>query len=197
MALHTGLPNNKSKVFGGAYSVQDPSTCSYKNTLLQNYIESDIDFEATKVEYFNEFKDFLGYPHNLFGLENYTHYCFTQGTTESFLYFYLRYRDKRLRLAKGEYFFHQMTKNMHYQGAFAWLDEDDLKSGDVLVLSAPFADSCELYPNLEDILYECDIKSIPVLLDLAYINLAVDLTIDLTHPCIKYVVASLSKVFPL
>ncbi len=197
MTLHTGLPNNKNKIFGGAYSVQDPNTCSYKNTLLQNYIESDIDFEDTKVEYFNEFKRFLGQPHNLVGLDTYTYSCFTQGTTESFLHFYLRYRNKRLRLAKGEYFFHQMTKNMYYQTNFAWLDEDDLRSGDVLVLSAPFADSCELYPNLEDILYVCDIKSIPVMLDLAYINLAIDFTIDLNHPCIEYVVSSLSKVFPL
>ena len=197
MTLHTGLPNNKNKIFGGAYSVQDPNTCSYKNTLLSNYTDSDIDFEDTKVEYFDEFKRFLSQPHNLIGLDTYTHSCFTQGTTESFLHFYLRYRDKRLRLAKGEYFFHQMTKNMYYQSNFAWLDEDDLKAGDVLVLSAPFADSCELYPNLEDILYVCDIKRIPVMLDLAYINLAIDFTIDLNHPCIEYIVSSLSKVFPL
>ena len=48
MTLHTGLPNNKNKIFGGAYSVQDPNTCSYKNTLLSNYTDSDIDFEDTE-----------------------------------------------------------------------------------------------------------------------------------------------------
>ena len=35
------------------------------------------------------------------------------------------------------------------------------------------------------------------MLDLAYINLAVDLEINLEHPCIQYVVSSLSKVFPV
>ena len=45
--------------------------------------------------------------------------------------------------------------------------------------------------------YICDVKRIPVMLDLAYINLAIDFTVDLTHPCIEYVVSSLSKVFPL
>ncbi|MDC3304992.1 hypothetical protein OAV13_00570 [bacterium] len=197
MTLHTGLPNNKNKIFGGAYSIQDPITCNYKNVLLKNYRESDIDFETTKLDYFDQFKYFLGQPHNLIGLDLYTHSCFTQGTTESFLHFYLRYRDKRLRLAKGEYFFHQMTKNMYYQSNFAWLDEEELASGDVLVLSVPFADSCELYPKLDEILYICDVKRIPVMLDLAYINLAIDFTVDLTHPCIEYVVSSLSKVFPL
>ena len=197
MTIHTGLPNNKNKIYGGAYSVHDPVTCLHRDTLLQNYSESDIDFETTKLDYFDAFKQFLKQPHDLIGLDLYTHSCFTQGTTESFLHFYLRYRNKRLRLARGEYFFHQMTKNMYYQNNFAWLDEDELRSGDVLVLSVPFSDSCELYPNLDTILYECDVKSIPVMLDLAYINLAVGFTVDLTHPCIEYVVSSLSKVFPL
>jgi len=197
MTIHTGLPNNKNKIYGGAYSVHDPVTCLHRDTLLQNYSESDIDFETTKLDYFDAFKQFLQQPHDLIGLDLYTHSCFTQGTTESFLHFYLRYRNKRLRLARGEYFFHQMTKNMYYQNNFAWLDEDELRSGDVLVLSVPFSDSCELYPNLDTILYECDVKSIPVMLDLAYINLAVGFTVDLTHPCIEYVVSSLSKVFPL
>jgi len=197
MTIHTGLPNNKNKIYGGAYSVHDPVTCLHRDTLLQNYSESDIDFETTKLDYFDAFKQFLQQPHDLIGLDLYTHSCFTQGTTESFLHFYLRYRNKRLRLARGEYFFHQMTKNMYYQNNFAWLEEDELKSGDVLVLSVPFSDSCELYPNLDTILYECDVKSIPVMLDLAYINLAVGFTVDLTHPCIEYVVSSLSKVFPI
>ena len=197
MTIHTGLPNNKNKIYGGAYSVHDPVTCLYRDALLQNYKESEINFESTKHEYFDAFKQFLKQPHDLIGIDLYTHSCFTQGTTESFLHFYLRYRNKRLRLAKGEYFFHQMTKNMYYQNNFAWLDEGELKSGDVLVLSVPFSDSCELYSNLDTILYECDVKSIPVMLDLAYINLAVGFTVDLTHPCIEYVVSSLSKVFPL
>ena len=54
-----------------------------------------------------------------------------------------------------------------------------------------------LYPNLEQILCECDEKEIPVLLDLAYLNIAIDLEIDLSHPCLEYVVSSLSKVFPV
>ena len=38
---------------------------------------------------------------------------------------------------------------------------------------------------------------VPVMLDLAYLNLAVDMSFDLSHPCIEYVVSSLSKVFPI
>ena len=43
----------------------------------------------------------------------------------------------------------------------------------------------------------CDEKNVPVMLDLAYINLAIDQQIDLTHKCIEYIVSSLSKVFPV
>ena len=132
------------------------------------------------------------------GYEDFNEACFTQGTTESFSHFYLRYRNQnRLRLARGEYFYHQMIKTMYYSMRFDWLEDDDLKTGDVLVISAPFSDTCDLYPNLEKILCECDEKKIPVLLDLAYINIAKDIEIDLSHSCIEYVVSSLSKVFPL
>ena len=66
------------------------------------------------------------------------------------LIFIPRYRNKnRLRLARGEYFYHQMIKSMYFSMRFDWLEDDELKSGDVLVISAPFSDTCDLYPNLE------------------------------------------------
>jgi hypothetical protein len=55
--------------------------------------------------------------------------------------------------------------------------------------------------GLEDLLCECDRLEIPVMLDFAYLNLTVgsafDHAIDLSHPSIKYIVSSLSKVFPV
>ena len=48
---------------------------------------------------------------------------------------------------------------------------------------------------------QCDQLDIPVMLDLAYLNLtdvsAFPYNIDFARPCIKYVVSSLSKVFPV
>jgi len=198
MVRYTTLPDNKDKPFGGAYSVYDSETVYMRDYLVQKYAVNTHEFETLKQEYFERYKSFLSSPHNLNGLNLYKYVCFTQGTTESFSHFYIRYRNKnRLRLARGEYFYHQMIKGIYYSMRFDWLEDDELRSGDVLVISAPFSDTCDLYPNLEKILCECDEKEIPVLLDLAYINIAKDIEIDLSHPCVEYVVSSLSKVFPV
>ncbi len=198
MVRYTNLPDNKDKPFGGAYSVYDSETVYMRDYLVQKYAVNTHEFETLKQEYFERYKSFLSSPHNLNGLDLYKYTCFTQGTTESFSHFYIRYRNKnRLRIARGEYFYHQMIKSIYYSMRFDWLEDDELRSGDVLVISAPFSDTCDLYPNLEKILCECDEKEIPVLLDLAYVNIAKDIEIDLSHPCIEYVVSSLSKVFPV
>ena len=197
MVRYTSIPDNKDKPFGGAFSVHDPETVYMRDYLVQKYPVSKVDFESLKQEYFSVFKDFLSTPHKLLDIKKYKHFCFTQGTTESFSHFYIRFNNKRLRLAKGEYFYHQMTKALYFSNRFAWLEDEELCEGDALVISAPFSDTCDLYPKLEKILCECDEKEIPVLLDLAYINIAKDIEIDLSHPCIEYVVSSLSKVFPV
>lgn len=198
MTRYTELPDNKSKPFGGAYSIYDEETVYMRDYFIQKYAVNTHNFETIKRQFFSTYQNFLISPHKLSGLEKYKHMCFTNGTTESFAHFYTRYRNKnRLRLAHGEYFYHQMIKSMFFSMRFDWLEDDELREGDVLVLSAPFADTCNLYPNLEQILCECDEKEIPVLLDLAYINIAKNIEINLNHPCIEYITSSLSKVFPV
>jgi len=200
---YTNLPNNKSKPFGGAFSVHDRELTTYRDetirmfTVNDNYTEKNA--EIIKQEFLQTYKQwmFSHFP-RVNGVEQYTHMCFTQGTTESFAQFYIRYRDDhRLRIAKGDYFYHQMMKSLWYSNNFAWLDDEPIKEGDVVLLSVPFADTGAVPNALEKILCDCDRLKVPVMLDLAYINLAVDMSFDLSHPCIEYVVSSLSKVFPI
>jgi len=200
---YTNLPDNKSKPFGGAYSVHDRELTSYRDetirmfTVNNNYTEKNA--EIIKQDFLQTYKQwmFSHFP-RVNGVEQYTHMCFTQGTTESFAQFYIRYRDNyRLRIAKGEYFYNQMMKSLWYSDNFAWLDDEPIKEGDVVLLSVPFADTGAVPSSLEKILCDCDRLKVPVMLDLAYLNLAVDMSFDLSHPCIEYVVSSLSKVFPI
>ena len=200
---YTNLPDNKSKPFGGAYSVHDRELTSYRDetirmfTVNNNYTEKNA--EIIKQDFLQTYKQWM-FSHFpiVNGVEQYTHMCFTQGTTESFAQFYIRYRDNyRLRIAKGEYFYNQMMKSLWYSDNFAWLDDEPIKEGDVVLLSVPFADTGAVPSSLEKILCDCDILKVPVMLDLAYLNLAVDMSFDLSHPCIEYVVSSLSKVFPI
>jgi hypothetical protein len=195
---YTNLPDNKDKPFGGAYSVHDDETVVEMDNLIYEFTQEDHNHDAIRESFIETYKWWMPSTHNLIGIEKYTEGCFTQGTTESFAQFYIRYRNhKRLRLAKGEYFYHQMMRGLWYEDSFAWLDEDDIRDGDVVLLSVPFSDTGDVPYALDELLDECDKNNVHVMLDLAYINLAVDLEINLEHPCIQYVVSSLSKVFPV
>lgn len=200
---YTNLPDNKNKIFGGAYSVHDKETCAFRDIAISNFTMhnnySVTNAENIKSEYLDVYKKWMFSTHDMQGWDDFNEACFTNGTTESFYQFYLRYKEgKRLRLAKGEYFFHQMMKALWYPaGRFAWLDEDDLKEGDALLISIPFSDTCAVPDNLEDMLNKCDQLGIPVLLDFAYLNISVALKVNLNHSCIEYIVSSLSKVFPV
>ena len=136
--------------------------------------------------------------HSVIGAREFDQCCYTHGTTESFSQFYIRYRNaRRLRIKKGDYFYHSMMHRLWYGENFAWLDDDAIREGDVLVVSVPFSQTGDVPENLEDILSQCDKLQVPVMLDMAYINIAKNLKINLDHSCIEYVTSSLSKVFPL
>ena len=198
---YTNLPDNKEKTFGGAYSVHDIETCKTRDSAVLEYIslQTKLNHNEIKNKYLSTYKNWMFSSHpKIIGWQDYNELCFTQGTTEAFAQFYLRYREsKRLRLAKGEYFYNQMMKGLWFKNKFAWLDEDQISSNDVVLISVPFSDTGAVPNYLEKILTECDEKNVPVMLDLAYINLAIDQQIDLTHKCIEYIVSSLSKVFPV
>jgi len=196
----TGIKNLKKKPFGGAYSIHDEQTVTAKNDAIKKFIgdENSLDPDQVKKDYFNKFKEWMFSTHNINGHEQYDQICYTHGTTESFSQFYIRYRNaKRLRIKKGDYFYHSMMQKLWYSDNFAWLDDDEIKEGDVLIISVPFAQTGDVPDNLENILNECDAKSVPVLIDMAYLNIAIGLEINLDHPCIEYVTSSLSKTFPV
>lgn len=198
---YTNLTDNKGKTFGGAYSVHDSETCWTRDEAVKNYIDnqSQLDNEEIKSKYLQTYKQWMFSVHpEITGWEDYNELCFTQGTTESFAQFYLRFRDhRRLRLAKGEYFYNQMMKGLWYNEKFAWLDEDQIRPNDVVLISVPFSDTGAVPNFLEKLLTDCDENAVPVMLDLAYIGLSVNQKINLEHQCIEYVVSSLSKVFPV
>tara|TARA_A100001201_G_C4093027_1_gene202784 strand:+ start:977 stop:1933 length:957 start_codon:yes stop_codon:yes gene_type:complete len=197
MTYLTNLPDNKQKPFGGAYSVYDEETVWARDNLIKEYPSSFWSDEYIKQNYFETYKDWMGSTNNLYKLEDFTEACFTQGTTEAFYQFYIRYRNRRLRLFKGEYFFHQMMSRLYFKDNFAWLDEEDIDENDVVLISCPFSDTGDTHILHDLILNQCEKKNVPVMLDLAYINLTVNHSVDLSLNCIKYVVTSLSKVFPV
>ena len=198
--VHTGIKDLKKKPFGGAWSVHDSQVVEYRDQAIRQFLkdQSSLNHDTVKNEYFQTFKEWMFSTHNVKGHEQYDQICYTHGTTETFSQFYIRYRNaKRLRIKKGDYFYHSMMQKLWYGSRFAWLDEDEIREGDVLAVSVPFSQTGDVPENLENILKECDNKSVPVLLDMAYLNIAKGLDINLNHSCIEYITSSLSKVFPL
>jgi hypothetical protein len=202
----TNLPDLKQRRYGGAYSVHDPEIVAARDRIIQKFTQSNVSdmrvLERIKIEFLELYRDWLFRGFRFAGTELYRHACVTQGTTESFAQFYLRYRHGyRLRLARAEYFYHQMMHHLWYDANFAWLDEDEIREGDVILISVPFSDTGDVPCHLDSLLDTCDRLGVPVMLDMAYLNLATPISfpyhIDLSRPCVEYVVSSLSKVFPV
>lgn len=185
--MKTTIPHLKNKQFGGAWSVHDPYTIHFRETIVKsNTMSEDVD------KFLHDYRDWIGQP----DLKLFPHMVFSQGTTETFDKFYLRHLNKRLRLHKGEYFYHQIMGRNYFE-EFVWLDEGPIKTGDVVVMSCPFSDTGNLPEQFYEILQECDKQKVPVLLDMAYINISNIDYIDLRFDCIETVTTSLSKIFPV
>lgn len=194
----TGLSNLKSLLYGGAYSVWDERLCAFRDEAVHSF-QFPTNITRLKHHYFDLYKAWMLEPHpKIQGLSQFHTPCFTNGTSDSFAQFYIKYhQSRRLRLHRGEYFYHQWIARTHYTDRFAWLEDEPLAKGDVMMISVPFANTGNCPENLEQLLTRCDELQIPVLLDFAYLNISTDMSVDLTHPCIEYIVTSLSKVFPV
>jgi hypothetical protein len=194
----TGLPNLKDKLFGGAYSVWDERLCAYRDEAIKNF-QFPTDITRFKYDYFDLYRHWMLSSHpKIVGLEQFHNPCYINGTSDAFGQFYIKYHQcRRLRLKRGEYFYHQWIQKTHYKNRFTWLEDEPIIEGDVVMISVPFANTGNCPESLEQLLTRCDELNCPVMLDFAYLNLSIDFTVDLNHPCIEYIVTSLSKVFPI
>jgi len=131
---------------------------------------------------------------NLEGLDGYKDISYVHGTIQSFDHFYLLQKKKRFRFFKGEFFYHKCSFQHDWNWAF--IEDDEIKNGDAVILSVPFSDYGKQHPLLtQDFLNYCDKNSIPVVLDFAYYPMAKNININLDHKCIQLLTFSLSKAF--
>lgn len=130
------------------------------------------------------------------GLELFRSAAFSNGTTEAFDKFYLKHTGKRLRYFRGEYMYHTAIAK-HYFTDVTYIDDSPLETGDVVVISFPFANTGDEHPMYKEVIDSCNRLDIPVLIDCAYINLCGGLIFDFNNSCIEEIVFSLSKAFPV
>ena len=182
------LPPLRGKSYGGAWSIHDQESTNFLNTITVE--------KGNRSAFVQDYRDWFSNNKNFKGLGAYKHVDFSAGTTEAFGQFYFRHLDKRLRLLKGEYFYHWLMARNYFTSS-AELGTEPLSKGDVVVMSCPFSGTGNLPPNFYDILSQCEKLEIPVMLDLAYINISCINDLDLDFKCIQEITTSLSKVFPV
>ena len=186
----TTLPNLKDKPFGGVWSIDDADAIATVKIEHRPYNTTDLQ------EFLQDYAAWMQQGHNIHGIERFTHLAYANGTTEVFDKFYQRHINRRLRLWRGEYFYHQIQARELFKD-WAWIEDGDIEENDVLAVSMPFSDTGGIPPGYQLVMEQCEQLSVPVMIDMAYVNLSKSTNFNVDFRCIEVIATSLSKVFPV
>jgi hypothetical protein len=190
------IPNDKRDLpFGSAFAIRDPAVLEVINTFHPSTVDV-FDNDDIIPTYCDAFKNWIysSTKNTLTNIEQFKHAVYSNGTTQGFDNFYIKNNTKRFRCIKGEYMYHQLAWKRYFP-AWKFIEEEELKSGDAVVISVPFANTGNKHPLTDSILEQCDALGIPVLIDCAYFGICSGIELDFSHPCITDVTFSLSKSF--
>ena len=158
------MKNLKGEPYGGAWPIEDSNVLDCINNFLygKKYIELNTINTQTYLERFFEF--ICGSNNDLHGIGDYTSKAFSLGTTNAFDSFFIKHSKKRLVSFSGEYVYHGIVQRTIDGSTNTLTDSDQLKKGDALVISVPFADTGDEHEQLEDVLIACFSKNFFVFL---------------------------------
>ena len=183
-------------IFSSGNSIKDPEIIDYVQSLhLAKHL-----LNPWIVEQFEEqFPSWIsaGSRFKLQNFDQFKYVGFSAGTQESFINFYLFNKDKRFRVFRGDYWWH-MDIWSKINANWAYIEDDDLKPGDICICSYPFALTGDKHQNFDWLVDCCNRTGIKLLVDFIYLpnsNEAVDL--DLSAECIDQITFSFSKTFPV
>lgn len=190
------LPNLKHLRFGGAGAVEDPDMHELVKSLVTGSV-SELDRTTIHLDFLEKYLQWIksSQLNALQGLDAFPVKAYSNGTTEAFDKFYLKNHQRRFRCLRGEYMYHVGTWKSYHD--WAYLDQDQLRENDALVLSLPFSDLGDIHPDTNTVLDECQRLGIPVLLDCAFFGLCAGIFFNLDHPAVTDVTFSLSKTLPV
>lgn len=189
----------KSLPFGGAHCIFDPLKDKEIIEII-NQVSNNGCLNSTEIQnqYLSRYRSWINSTtlNQIIGLEKFQISSFSNGTTETFDKFYLKYKNKRLRCFKGEYMYHLASANAYFD-KFSYIEDDILDKDDVVVFSLPFSDTGNEPYRMTEILSICDSLGIPVLIDCCYFGNCADINFDFSYRCIECITFSLSKTFPV
>lgn len=196
--LGEALPSKKHLPYGGARAINNHVITEFINFSLLNDFRSKTQQYDIVDTFLDNYINWLSSSklNSLKGFELFPYKRFANGTTEVFDKWYIRHRDRRLRIFRGEYMYHYATyRNLDM--SFKWLEDEPLHENDHVIISLPFADSGNVRYETESILNSATVLNVPVLIDAAYLGLTQNLNFDFGHPAIDTISVSLSKTFPV
>lgn len=139
-----------------------------------------------------------GTRYQIKNLDLFTYAGYSQGTQEAFLNFYIMNKDNRLRVFRGDYWWHM---DIWSKANFRWeyIENDDIRPGDVCICSYPFALTGEKHVQFDWLVEQCEKIGVELLVDFIYLpnSMYNTVDIDLSPDCIKTITFSLSKTFPV
>lgn len=183
--------------FIGAEAVVDPAAQTEINSLIIKCASQNALYNPSiQQEFVESYRDWIQLSNFVFGLEQFPIGAYSNGTTETFDKFYLKHHNRRFRCFKGEYMY-QMACGKNYCPSWKFLDDDQVRENDAVVISYPFSDTGNEHPEMLSILDQCYVLGVPVLIDCAFFGLTGKMVIDITHPAITTVTFSLSKFLPV
>jgi hypothetical protein len=129
-------------------------------------------------------------------LDKFSVKAYSNGTTEGFDKFYLKYAHRRFRCLRGEYMYHSASWKLICP-TWQYIEDEPLDKNDAVVISMPFSDTGNQHSLLNDLLDTCDILEIPVLIDCAFVGICQHIDFDFDRSCVTDITFSLSKTFPV
>lgn len=183
-------------IFSSGNSIKDPAIIEFiQNSNLNKYM-LDPWITAKFEDYFKNWI-LTGQRYSLKNFDLFKYAGYSQGTQETFLNFYIMNKDKRLRVFKGDYWWHMDIWN---KANFNWayIEDDDIVPGDVCICSFPFALTGGPHEKFNWLVEICNKTGVELLVDFIYLPNSMDaVNIDLSADCIKTITFSFSKTFPV
>lgn len=192
------IRSRSQSIFSSGNAIKDPEVIDFVAGLdhLSHYLQ-----DPWTVNHFQEqFPAWIasGTRYKLRNLDLFKYVGFSQGTQESFLNWYMMHKDQRLRVFRGDYWWHM---EIWTKANFNWryIDDDPvILPDDACLCSYPFALTGAKHQQFDWLVEQCNRVGADLLVDFIYLpnsNGVVD--IDLSAPCIKEITFSLSKTFPV
>ncbi len=182
-------------IFSSGNAIKDPEIAEFvQNLHITKYLRDPWTV--------NKFQDLFptwvstGSRYQLKNLELFRYVGFSQGTQESFLNWYMMHKNQRLRVFRGDYWWHM---EIWGKAGFNWsyIDDDPkILPNDACLVSYPFALTGDKHPKMDWLIEQCNQVGAHLLVDFIYLfNSDNVVDIDLAADCIKEITFSFSKTF--